>query len=130
MGSSTVTSCPPSDNLFPPWLKPLITSLDLEQLMVCVIINNSSFPTVKNNNTAHHAFWKYWIQARELLNYRLKYCWRKIIYCICQPKELERKITKKTGGAKQKSGGGMAHPSPPLESSLLYSSQVLYKGCN
>ena len=42
--------------------------------------------------------------------------------CICQPNELNREIKKKTGeckrGAKQKSGGSMAHPKPPLESSL------------
>jgi len=23
------------------------------------------------------------MQARELLNYRLKYCWLNVIYCIC-----------------------------------------------
>jgi len=58
------------------------------------------------------------MQARGLLNYRLKYCWPKVIYCICQPNELEQEIKKKTGGAKQgakqKSGGPMAHPGPPL----------------
>ena len=40
---------------------------------------------------------------------RLKYCWPKVIYCICQPNELKREIKKKNGGAKreakQKSGG-------------------------
>jgi len=30
-----------------------------EQLLMCVVINNSSFPTVKHNNTAYHAFGKY-----------------------------------------------------------------------
>jgi len=48
------------------------------------------------------------MQARRLLNYCLKYCWPKVIYCICEPNELEREITKKLGGkqgAKQKSGG-------------------------
>jgi len=35
-----------------------------EQLLVRVVINNSSFPTVKSNNTAYHAFGKYWMQAR------------------------------------------------------------------
>jgi len=38
---------------------------------VCFVINNSSFPIVKNNNTAYHEFGKYWMQARGLLNYRL-----------------------------------------------------------
>jgi len=37
---------------------------------------------------------------------------------ICQPNELIREIKKKTGGAKQKSGGGMTHPGPSLESPL------------
>jgi len=53
-----------------------------EQALVCVAINNSSYPTVKNNNTAYHAFGKYRMQARGFLNYRLKYCWPKVIYCI------------------------------------------------
>jgi len=30
-----------------------------EQSLVCVVINNSSHPTIKNNNTACHAFGKY-----------------------------------------------------------------------
>jgi len=51
-------------------------------VLVCVVINNSSYPTVKNN-TAYHAFEKYQMQAREFLNYRLKYCWPNVIYCIC-----------------------------------------------
>jgi len=54
-----------------------------EQPLMCVVINNSSYPTVKNNNTAYHAFGKYWMQARGFLNYRLKYCWPKVIYSIC-----------------------------------------------
>jgi len=41
---------------------------------------------------------------------------------MCQPNELKREIKKKTGeakrGAKQKSGGAMAHPVPSLESPL------------
>jgi len=43
-----------------------------EQLLVCVVINNSSYPPVKNNSTACHAFGKHWMQARGFLNYRLK----------------------------------------------------------
>ena len=38
--------------------------------------------------------------------------------CVCQPNKLKREIKKKTVGAKQKSGGAMAHPGPPLESQL------------
>ena len=30
-----------------------------EQPLVCVVINNASYPTVNNNNTAYHAFGKY-----------------------------------------------------------------------
>ena len=52
------------------------------QRLMCVVINNSSYPTFKNNNTAYHAFGKYRMQARGVLNYRLKYCWPKVIYCI------------------------------------------------
>jgi len=54
-----------------------------EQALVCVVINNSSYPVVKKNNTASHAFGKYWMQARGFLHYRLKCCWQKVIYCIC-----------------------------------------------
>jgi len=42
--------------------------------------------------------------------------------CICQPNKLKWEIKKTTDGAKrgakQKSGGAMAHPGPPLESPL------------
>jgi len=55
------------------------------------------------------------------VNHRLKYCWLKIIGCICQH-ELEREIKHKTGalngGPTKNLGGGMAHPGPPLESPL------------
>jgi len=37
------------------------------------------------------------MQARGFLNDRLKYCWPKVIYCICQGNDLRQKI-KKTGG--------------------------------
>jgi len=56
------------------------------------------------------------MQARGFLNYRLKYCWLKVICCrpTCQPNELEWETKKKTGGVKQEtkeiSGGDMAHP--------------------
>ena len=63
------------------------------------------------------------MQARGFLNYRLKYCWSKDIYCTCQPNELEREIKKNweaKQGAKQKYGEATAHPAPqpPLESPL------------
>jgi len=91
-----------------------------EQLLGCVVINNSRYPAVKNNNTAYHAFGKYWMQARGFPNYRLKYCWPKVFYCKCQPNDLEREIMKKSGGfwkkikqgAKQKSGVAIDHRAP------------------
>jgi len=39
------------------------------------------------------------MQAKGFVNYRLKYCWPKVFYCIWQPNDLEREIKKKTGGA-------------------------------
>jgi len=51
------------------------------------------------------------MQVRGLLNYRLKHCWPKMIWCICQPNEIEREIKKKLGG-QAKSGRAMAHPGP------------------
>jgi len=67
------------------------------------------------------------MQARGYPDHRLKYCWPEVIYCsyllycICQRNELKREIKKKTGGQtgdQTKIWGGMAHPSPPLESPL------------
>jgi len=31
-----------------------------EQLLMSVVINNSDYPAVKNNNITYHAFGKYW----------------------------------------------------------------------
>jgi len=48
------------------------------------------------------------MKARRFLNYRLKYCWPKVICCLCQPNKLIWYITKETGGqteANKKSGG-------------------------
>jgi len=71
-----------------------------QQPVACVIIDNSSYSAVKNNNTAYHAFGKYWMQARVLLNYRLKYCWPKVINCRLYVKQtnLNGKLRKKLGG--------------------------------
>jgi len=38
-----------------------------EQLLVCIVINKPSFPTVINSNTAYYAFGQYGLQARGLL---------------------------------------------------------------
>ena len=38
------------------------------------------------------------MQGSGFLNYRLKYCWPKVIYYIRQPNELKREIKNKTGG--------------------------------
>jgi len=45
------------------------------------------------------------MQARKFLNYRFKDCWPKVIYFICQPKELKQEIRKNTGGVNLKYGG-------------------------
>jgi len=42
---------------------------------------------------------------------RLKFCWLKVICCICQSNELEREIKQKTGGPSRRPDkimGGMA----------------------
>ena len=44
------------------------------------------------------------MQARECLNYRLKYCWPKFICCIRQLNELKREIKKKLGNQSKISG--------------------------
>jgi len=62
------------------------------------------------------------MQARGFLNYRLEYCWPKVIYCICQPNELERENVKKTGGPSsepRKNLGAMANRGLSLESPLF-----------
>jgi len=58
------------------------------------------------------------MQARGLLNYRLKHCWLKVICCLYQPNELEWDIKKKLGGGqaggKAKIWGGHSPPRLPL----------------
>jgi len=70
-----------------------------EQQLPCVVINNSHHPAVKDNKPAYHAFGKYWMQARGLLNYRLNVCWLKVIWSYLQSisNELERKIEHTVG---------------------------------
>jgi len=54
------------------------------------------------------------MQARGFLTYRLKYCYPKVIFCICQPNELKREIKKKMGKPNRgqpKSGGPTQGPS-------------------
>ena len=62
------------------------------------------------------------LMARGLLNYHLKFCWLKVICCICQSNELECNIKhKKLGGpagGQQKSGGRHGPPRPPVEQPL------------
>jgi len=56
------------------------------------------------------------MKAGGILNYPLKYCWTQVIYCICQPNELEGEIRKKAGGGGQaKILGCHVPPKPPLE---------------
>ena len=49
------------------------------------------------------------MQARGFLNYRLKYCWPKVIHCRCQPKNLNGKLSKK-GGANMGSTKNLEGP--------------------
>jgi len=56
------------------------------------------------------------MQARGFLNYRLKYCWPKVMFCICQPNEhgkLRKELGGQTGG-QAKTWGAIAHPGLPL----------------
>jgi len=65
---------------------------------MCVVTNNSSFPTVKNNNTAYHAFGKYQMQARRFkLSFKILLAESNLQYFIYRPNELEREIRKKLG---------------------------------
>ena len=96
-----------------------------EQLLVCVVINNSSYLTVKNN-TAHHAFGKYWMQARGLLNYYFKYCWLKVICCFCEPNELEREIKKKLEGQAKTWGAWPTQAPLSIATESLVSNPLTY----
>ena len=88
-----------------------------EQLLVCVVISNSSFPTVKNNNTAYHALGKYWMQARGVLNYRLKnISSQKLSAVYVNQTNLNGKLRKRLGGqegGQENIWGAMVHPDPP-----------------
>ena len=102
---------------------------------MCVVINNSSYPAVKNNNTAYRAFGKYWMQARGFLNYRLKYCWPKVFCCMSR---FWMGDYEKTGGANRgpskNLGGGHCHPGPPLRIATGYYTPLVghewYAGSN
>jgi len=62
------------------------------------------------------------MQARGLLNYRLKLSWPKVICCIRQSNEFERKIKHKTGGpsgGQLKIWGWHGPPRPPIEPPLI-----------
>jgi len=86
-----------------------------EQLLLCVDINNSSCPTVKHNNTAYHAFGKYWMQARGFLSYRSKYCLPNVFTVYVN-------LRKKRGGqigGQAKIWGRHGPLRPPLELPLL-----------
>jgi len=93
-----------------------------EQPLVCVVINNSSYSSVKNNHSAYHAFRKYWMQARGLLNYRLKCWWLKATWCLSRPNELERELDTQLEPNcwPARSFGDMAHPGSLLESPLVW----------
>jgi len=71
-----------------------------EQLLLCAVINNSSHPPVKHNNTANHTFGKCWMHAGGFPNNHSKYCWPKAFYCTCQPNEREIKKKNWRGQAK------------------------------
>jgi len=83
-----------------------------EQPLVCVVIRNSCYSTLKNNNKAYHVFGKYRTQSRGFLNYRLKCCSPKVIYFICQPNELNRKLRKQLRLVNQKSWGPRTTQAP------------------
>jgi len=83
----------------------------VEQPLVCVVINNSSYPAVKNNNPAYHAFGIHWMQSRGFPNYRLKYFGQKESTVYVDQTNLNRKLRKKLR-TNQKSVGTMAHPVP------------------
>jgi len=52
------------------------------------------------------------MQAGRFLNYRLKYCWPKVICCICQPNELNGKLRKNWGGANRGPSKNLGEPCP------------------
>jgi len=61
--------------------------------------------------------------STESLTNRLKFCWLKVMCCICQSNELECEIKQKTGGAKQgasqKSWRSHVLPRPPLRTATV-----------
>jgi len=62
------------------------------------------------------------MQARGLLNYRLKFCWLKVISCVCQSNELKREIMHKyklEGPTREPKLVEHGPSRPPLESPLF-----------
>ena len=91
------------------------------QPLVCCVINNSHYPDVKNNNPVYDVFGKHWMQARGLLNHRLKYCWLTLLSLVYVNTKVNVKSTTKVGGdnwGPVKYLVGHCSPRPPLESQL------------
>jgi len=58
------------------------------------------------------------MHLENILNYRLKYCWTQVVYCICQQNELATEIKKKVGGGQAKILACHVPSKPPLKSPL------------
>jgi len=56
------------------------------------------------------------MQTRGFLSYRLKYCWSRVIHCMCQPNELEQEIKKKTGRSNRRTTKNLGGYGPPIPS--------------
>jgi len=56
----------------------------------------------------------------EGLNYRLKYCWSKVIYFIYRPNEFEQEIKKKLGGPRKNPRGTWTLPAEHKTQSIVH----------
>ena len=91
-----------------------------KQPLMCVVTNNSHYPAVKANNPDYHAFGKYWMQARRLLNYRLKFCWLKVICCTVYVNQTTLNVKSSTT-LRGASGNQWPIRTPEVSSSPIFS---------
>jgi len=91
-----------------------------EKPLVCVVIINFIYPTVKNKNTAYHAFGKYWMKSRGFSKVSFKILLPEGYLLYVYQTNLNGKL-RKNWGAKQKSGGAWPTQPPPHRIATGYS---------
>jgi len=111
-----------------------------EQPLVCVVINNSHHPAVKNNHPSHHAFGKYWMPVilASKLSFKILLAASYLLYISTDiltsqfytnlNVKLSTKLWDQTGGQPKICGGmDMADPGSPFRNATGYAKAILMR---